>query len=43
MTGEDGNHVVVGETVTTLKDPQGNIRKIATIESYEVDDEGLIF
>ena len=41
-TDENGHSVVVGETVTTLKDPHGNIRKIATIETVD-SDEGKFF
>ena len=37
-TDENGHSVVVGETVTTLKDPNGNIRKIATIETVDSDE-----
>ena len=36
MTSQDGQSIVIGETVTTtLKDPQGNVRKITTVESYK--------
>ena len=37
-TDENGQTIVIGESVTTtLKDPQGNVRQIKTIESYETD------
>ena len=37
-TDENGQSIVIGESVTTtLKDPQGNVRKITTIETYETD------
>ena len=37
-TDENGESIVIGESVTTtLKDPQGNVRKITTIESYDAD------
>ena len=37
-TDENGQSIVIGESVTTtLKDPQGNVRKITTIESYDAD------
>ena len=37
-TDENGQSIVIGESVTTtLKDPQGNVRKITTIESYDED------
>ena len=42
MTDENGQPVVVGETVTTLKDPHGNIRKITTIESYDADSGEIL-
>ena len=32
---EGGKEIFVGETVTTLKDPNGNIRKISTIETID--------
>ena len=36
MTDVNGQSIVIGETVTTtLKDPQGNVRKITTVESYK--------
>ena len=37
-TDENGQTIVIGESVTTtLKDPQGNVRQIKTLESYETD------
>ena len=39
-TDESGHSMIVGETVTTLKDPKGNIRKIATIETFDDSDGG---
>lgn len=38
-TDEYGQSILVGETVTTLKDPHGNIRKIATIETFDENNE----
>ena len=36
---ESGESIVIGEkTTTTLKDPQGNVRKITTIETYKADN-----
>ena len=36
MRDENGQSIVIGETITTtLKDPQGNVRKITTVESYK--------
>jgi len=37
-TNERGESIIIGETVTTtLKDPQGNVRKITTVESYPTE------
>ena len=35
---ESGESIVIGEKITTtLKDPQGNVRKITTIDTYKAD------
>ena len=39
---ESGESIVIGEkTTTTLKDPQGNVRKITTIDTYKADSGKL--
>ena len=39
---ESGESIVIGEKITTtLKDPQGNVRKITTIDTYKADSGKL--
>ena len=39
---ESGESIVIGEKITTtLKDPQGNVRKITTIDTYKEDSGKL--